>query len=197
MQNNGKSDLALQVRVFEWTQAGGEDKLAPTSDVVASPPATRIPPGAAFTVRVVRTAGAVTAGEKAYRLWIDELPPAVPPRAGGGAVSVRLRYDLPAFFHAPGTESRLTWRAFRAGDSLVVEASNSGTRHARIDKLAVETPQGSISFSQGPLGYILPGSTRRWTSPAGAVLPAANTNVTVVAGVSGSESRPPVTVTEN
>jgi fimbrial chaperone protein len=197
LQNNGKTDLGLQVRIFEWTQLNGEDALAPTSDVVASPPATKIPPGGTYTVRVARTAGAVTTGERAYRVWVDELPPAGPPRTDGGEVNVRLRYDLPAFFHAPGTATKLNWRAFRSGETLVVEASNTGNRHARIEKLSVEGPQGEIAFGKGPLGYVLPGATRRWVAPAGVTLPVVNANVTVVAGVSGSESRLPVTIAGN
>ena len=190
LQNRGPRPMVLQVRVFDWSQVNGQDQIAPTTEVVASPPAMTIPPGQSYTVRLARTAGAVNAGEKSYRLWVDELPPpARPMPAGGGEVDVRLRYDLPAFFRAGDPQPALNWRAYRTGGQLVVEASNSGAGHARIEGLRLDSAQGPISFGRGLNGYVLPGATRRWVAPTGAPLPAANANVTVVAGVGGREIR--------
>ena len=76
LQNNGSEVLSLQLRVFDWSQENGEDRLAPTNEVVASPPVARIAPGSSYTVRIARTSGAAAAdAEESYRLWIDELPP--------------------------------------------------------------------------------------------------------------------------
>jgi len=58
LQNNGVTDLSLQLRVFEWTQVDGEDQLVPTDEVFASPPVARVAPGSNFTIRIARTAGA-------------------------------------------------------------------------------------------------------------------------------------------
>ncbi len=188
VQNRGARPMNLQVRVFDWSQVNGQDRTAPTTDVVASPPAMTIPSGQSYTIRLARTAGAVTTGEKSYRLWIDELPPpARPMPAGGGEVDVRLRYDLPAFFREGDPQPALAWRAYRAGGQLVVEATNTGPGHARIDNLRLDGAQGPVSFGRGLNGYVLPGATRRWVAPTGAPLPAANANVTVVAGVGGRE----------
>jgi fimbrial chaperone protein len=195
LQNRGPRPMTLQVRVFDWSQANGQDQVVPTTDVVASPPAMTIPPGQSYTIRLARTAGAVTSGEKSYRLWIDELPP--PARsmpAGGGEVDVRLRYDLPAFFRAGDPQSNLNWRVYRSGGQLVVEATNSGAGHARVEGLRLEDGQGTVSFGRGLNGYVLPGATRRWVAPTGAPLPAANANVTVMAGVGGREIRQATTI---
>ena len=197
IENTGSSPLSLQIRVFEWSQPGGQDVLAPTTDVVVSPPAATIPPGASYTVRVARTAGAAESGEKSYRLWIDELPPAGPPRPGGGEVAVRLRYDLPVFFHARDAASNVAWRAYRSGEGLVLEATNSGTRHARIEGLKVIAAGSEISFGDGLNGYVLAGTTRRWTGPAGAAPPATNSGVTVVTGAGDGEMRQPITIASN
>ena len=42
LRNVGDSPLNAQIRVFRWIQVNGEDKLEPTEDVIASPPATRL-----------------------------------------------------------------------------------------------------------------------------------------------------------
>ena len=195
VQNRGARPMNLQVRVFDWTQVNGQDQIAPTTEVVASPPAMTIPPGASYTVRIARTAGPVAMGERSYRLWIDELPPpAGQMPSGGGEVDVRLRYDLPAFFRDGDPQPALAWRAYRSGGQLVIEATNSGRSHARIDNLRLEGAQAPISFGSGLNGYVLPGATRRWIAPAGAVLPAADGNVTLVAGVGGREIRQATTI---
>lgn len=183
LQNTGISPVSLQLRVFEWTQSEDAEAIRPTTDVVVSPPAVTIPGNETYTVRVARTAEAVTSGERAYRLWIDEIPVTATASADSVAVDVRLRYDMPLFFGAPGTASDVAWSVARSGGSLVVEAVNRGTGHARIAGLQV----GDAVLGQGLVGYVLPGATRRWVAPAGTALPPANSDVRLVARVDGVE----------
>src|SRR5262245_42609749 len=74
LRNTGSSPIATQIRVFRWSQEDGNERLAPTEDVVASPPAAELHPGQDYVVRVVRLTKSPVAGEEAYRLLIDELP---------------------------------------------------------------------------------------------------------------------------
>jgi fimbrial chaperone protein len=190
LQNNGASELTLQLRVYEWSQVDGEDRLTPTDEVVASPPIARIAPGSNYTVRIARTVGAAASGtEKAYRLWLDELPPETALRDGGGEVGIRLRFDLPVFFHGTDDDANLTWSARREGPDVVLEAANTGRRHARIEGLQLQGRGGtSVSFGQGLNGYVLAGSTRRWTAPVGDAALAGG-SATVVIGPGGNETR--------
>ncbi|MGH6853951.1 MAG: fimbrial biogenesis chaperone, partial [Aestuariivirga sp.] len=45
VSNPGDTPLSAQLRVFKWTRVNGEDTLAPTKDVVASPPLAKLAPG--------------------------------------------------------------------------------------------------------------------------------------------------------
>ena len=56
LRNEGRQPITVQARSFRWTQSGGQEQLRRSGDVVISPPATRLPPGATQTIRVVRTA---------------------------------------------------------------------------------------------------------------------------------------------
>ena len=191
LQNNGTSDITLQLRVYEWSQVNGEDQLTPTDEVVASPPIARIAPGSNYTIRIARTVGAAPAGpEKTYRLWVDELPPESALRDAGGEVGIRLRFDLPVFFHATDGSPNLTWSARQEGGNVVLEARNTGQRHARIEGLELRGRGGAeVSFGEGLNGYVLAGSTRRWVAPAGNADALTGGGATVVTGAGGDESR--------
>jgi fimbrial chaperone protein len=150
----------VQIRVFRWRQAGGRDVLEPTTDVVASPPATTLPPGADYLVRVVRTAERPPAQEESYRLLVDELPDRSQRRAG--TVAFVLRYSIPLFFGPATGASALSWRVARTPAGYAVEARNAGTRRVRIADLGLRDPRGRSVAARGLLGYVLAGSTMRW-----------------------------------
>ena len=179
LRNNGDRPVNVQVRVYGWTQSGGDDQLAPAKDVVASPPAATLQPGTTYTIRVARTAAPVTAGEETYRLLVDELPD-VNVRRPADAVNLVIRYSIPVFFADRSAGAELRWDVRRDGGGLVVEATNTGNRHAKIANLTVASPAGRVSFGQGLNGYVLPGATRRWTAAAGGqrIQPGSSVNIT-------------------
>lgn len=148
LQNNGKDDLSLQLRVFKWSPAEGRDKVVPTSEVVASPPVAHIAPGSSYTIRLARTAGPVKARtEEAYRLWIDELPPAALVRTGGGQVDVRLRLDLPVYFRGAGTSPHVTANLQRPAspERMVGTLTNSDERIATGDRGGEAAPTVALA----------------------------------------------------
>ncbi|WP_026872304.1 fimbrial biogenesis chaperone [Inquilinus limosus] len=177
LRNNGDRPVNVQIRVYKWTQSGGEDQLTPARDVVASPPAAALQPGTTYTIRVARTAAPVTSGEDSYRLLIDELPE-VNVRRPAGSVNLVIRYSIPVFFADRAAGAELRWDVRRDGGSLVVEATNTGSRHAKIANLTVASPAGQVAFGQGLNGYVLPGATRRWTAPGARIQPGSGVTIT-------------------
>jgi fimbrial chaperone protein len=121
LRNEGTTPLNAQIRVFRWSQVNGEDKLEPTTDVVASPPLTKLSPKTDYTVRLVRVSKTPVAKEETYRLFIDELPDAANQR--NRAVNLLLRYSIPVFFYpASGAPASLTWSVDHSGGKLSVVA---------------------------------------------------------------------------
>lgn len=161
--NNASTMLNVQVRVFKWQQLDGGDQLVPTQDVVASPPATSIPPGQTYVVRVARVSQTSVTAEESYRLLIDEIPPATDEPAGK-AVSMVLRTSLPVFFGNPDVVPNLSWRVHQKGANLIVEVANLGKRHVRLSDLAVRSGDTDLRFGSGLTGYVLPGSTRQFNA---------------------------------
>lgn len=182
--NTGAEPVNLQLRVFRWTQANGEDVLDPSTDMLVSPPAATIAPGASYTVRVARTTAAPVAAEQSYRVFVDELPKPVDPGTIGQGVSMVLRTSLPVFVVDPKAFAQLSWKVWQDGDGLHAEASNSGLRHAKITGLTVKPENGAaFVFGEGLNGYVLAGSHKRFDLKldAKAARPAAGTSVQLTA----------------
>src|SRR5215210_1090228 len=90
--NRGGVAAAIQLRAYAWSQNGNQDVLTPTRDIVLSPPIFTLGIDGSQTIRLMLRRGASAAGERTYRLLIDEVP-APNPRAQ--QVQVAMRLSLP------------------------------------------------------------------------------------------------------
>jgi fimbrial chaperone protein len=167
VKNTGKETIKAQVRVFRWSMVNGEEKLEPTTDVVASPPIATIKPDLDYTVRVVRMSKAPVATEETYRLLIDEIPDRKP--AGNGVVNLAFRYSIPVFFLPPTAHKPdLIWSYSRRDGKLFVTATNTGGRRIRIADISAGNGSGKpITVAKGLAGYVLARSSKSWVAPQG------------------------------
>jgi fimbrial chaperone protein len=164
LANTGDAPVAAQVRVFEWLQQDGEDRLADTDAIAISPMITSIPAGGEQVIRVVRLGDAPATADATYRLVVDELPsPDAPP---SGAIELRLRYVVPLFARAREKgEPELDCRV--AGTTL--SCRNTGGSPAQLGASRLVDAQGTAStLTDGLFGYVLPDSERTWSLPAAA-----------------------------
>ena len=175
--NTGSQTLHAQVRVLHWTQPSGEEQLAPSQALVASPPMIELAPGARQLVRVIRTAPADGAREDAYRVLVDELPldSAQPPEQDADAqrgLRFVLRYSVPVFLTPSGdapAAPQLQGRLIEDGGRRVLEVANRGNAHAQLGNLVRIDAQGRrTELVAGLVGYVLAGSTMRWPLAADA-----------------------------
>jgi fimbrial chaperone protein len=161
LKNQDNRPLNVQVRVFKWTQVGGEDKLVPTTDVVASPPIVAVAPNQDYVVRLQRQAAAPAGAEEAYRVVVDQLPN--PNRQRNGTVEVVLRFLVPAFFGSPDlSQPRLRWTVQSRGGRRVLVAENSGDRRIQLANLALKTGGRTVTVQKGLAGYVLGRSQKAW-----------------------------------
>lgn len=164
--NTGSEPVNLQLRAFNWSQTNGEDVLNPTNDLMVSPPAATVPPGASYTVRIARSTTKPVIGEQSYRLLIDELPKPTDPRTVSQALSIVLRTSIPVFFADPQAKAQLTWQLWRDDNGLHAEVSNNGNRHAQISGLAVQAGNRPLlPFGSNLNGYVLANSSKRFDLP--------------------------------
>ncbi len=167
VSNPGDSTTDVQIRLFAWSNAGTEDKYAPSADIAFSPPMFRLAPGAR---QVVRLAALKPGGDKeqAYRLFVDQLPSA---QAQNG-VQMPVRMVLPLFVQPQASGPRgqdaalaaLTWRvAFDASRRKArLTATNDGPRRVRLENLAFVRDGKPQVIAKGLAGYVLAGQARVW-----------------------------------
>lgn len=163
LSNPGDQPLYGQVRLFRWDQVDGDDKLAPTQSLVASPQIIEVAPHASQLVRIVRIDTPSVTAEQSYRMIVDEIPqPTDLPHSG---VMIRLRYALPVFVEPAGAAGQpdLSWHLVHASQGWMLRVDNIGKRRAQI--AAIELVNGdsqAYEINKGLLGYALAGSSRQW-----------------------------------
>lgn len=157
VQNSTGSPMAVQMRLFAWSQTNGEDSYSPSSDLLVSPSIVSIPAGQTQLVRVIRK-GAAGQGEKRFRLVIDQLPD--PAKMRAGVAQTRIRFALPVFVDSDrAAPAKFAWRLTNGA----LELNNSGGATARIVRIDVKGADGrSVPVEQNSLRYVMGSSTIAW-----------------------------------
>jgi fimbrial chaperone protein len=164
VRNDGDAPTLVQTELVAWGQAGGEDRLEPTADLLASPPIFSIAPRTEQIVRIAVRRPAEAGRERAYRLLVTEVPGA--PQPGFAGAHFALKLSLPVFVHAGHAKAapQIAWNgALNANGSLALTAVNSGTRHLQIRTLEVAGQGEALDGRFAGLWYILPGERRTVT----------------------------------
>ncbi len=167
LKDAGQAPMHVQIRVFQWTQVAGKDKLTPSRRLVVSPPMVVLKPNQWQLVRVIR-AGPPPVGhgavESSFRVVVSELPVNTPKAPGLHFV---FAFRLPVFVRPKGAGTlapKLHWSLETNGGKAVLTITNDGNVHARLTKVSFTGRNGRhIVVNKGLFGYVLPGSYRKWT----------------------------------
>lgn len=127
-----------------------------SGDLVVNPSIVTLQPGQQARVRVGLVDPPPADRERAYRLYVSQLPSTTP---AAGAVSVLMRIGIPVFVDAPGMKARpLHWKWRLTAKGAVLNVHNPGTRHVRIDAAGLRRGPHSRPLSLG-LRYLFPGQS--------------------------------------
>lgn len=156
--NDATTPWTGRIRLYQWDQASGRDRLQSTTTLVASPAALRLPPGARQRVRLVRVTGTHDAAgpEQAFRavVFTDDRE--------------QTRYSLPLFISPRQTRPLpVLARLGSRGPGPCVQLHNPGSHRARLQDLTFIDHLGHPhSLQAGLAGYVLAGATVCWPLPA-------------------------------
>lgn len=162
VRNDTRSDpVVVQLRTVAWSQKGGDDVYAPTTDVIATPPIFTLAPGATQVVRVGLRHPTEGDREVSYRLFMREVPPA--PKPGFAGVQIAIEMNLPIFAKPlTTTASQLHWKMDPTTEGAVgVSVHNEGNAHIQLANLVLTAPGAAQPVATYPgFVYVLPGETR-------------------------------------
>jgi fimbrial chaperone protein len=157
LRNEATYPVHAQIRLFRWSQHDGVERLEPTTDVVASPPTTKLDPGIEYVVRVIHASKKPIRPEESFRILVDEIP--VRSSRRPGTVNLVIRHSIPIFVRkADARPPKVDWSAGVSRGSLVLTARNSGEGRLKIHDLQLSQAGRRIAGRTGLLGYVLGGS---------------------------------------
>jgi fimbrial chaperone protein len=160
--NSGEEKVTLQLQLVKWSQDGqGRDVYEPSKDLVFYPQIVSIAAGKEGTVRVGFDQAVVFPVEKAYRLFVQELPVRKP---GEKLVRIALRVGIPVFLAPKDPRPLLSYDRTTISDGrFQVAFKNSGNAHSMIQTITCAglDEAGKEVFSKEVDGwYVLPGTSR-------------------------------------
>jgi fimbrial chaperone protein len=152
--------LEIQTRLFEWTQdADGNDVYVESNDLVYFPRILAIEKQEQRVIRVGLKVPAV-AKEKAYRLFVEELPPPADAEKKGAQILFLLRFGVPIFVRPEKEQlAAVIDRIDAAPGNAVVVVRNTGNQNFQIQSLVLRADAGFEKEIVG--GYILAEATKR------------------------------------
>jgi fimbrial chaperone protein len=160
LTNRDAKPVSVRVSVLRWTQENGEDKYAPTKDVLVSPPIFTIPAGEAQIVRV-GLRHPQPGSNAAYRVIFEEIPSAA--AANAKSIRITLNLNLPLYVLAePEGQAALTWSAWRdSSGAVTLQARNAGNAPVQITEIKTAAA-GKTTLLSREMGVVLPASARNW-----------------------------------
>jgi fimbrial chaperone protein len=161
VRNDGEQTTLVQTQLVAWSQADNEDRVEPTTDLLASPPIFELVPGGVQTVRLALRRAADADRERSYRIIVSEVPG--PPEPGFTGATFALKLSLPVFVDAATTKPvpQLVWTgAVDADGSLALTATNTGSKHVQVRTVDVLHDGPGVDGRHAGPWYVLPGQRR-------------------------------------
>jgi len=172
LANAEDEPVIVQVKVMRWSQAGGEDRLEETRDILATPPVLQLAPKAEQIVRVALRKSPDAVRELSYRVVFQEVPQA--PSKDFQGLRVALRLSVPVFI-APAAgkpKADLSWESRWLDDGrLELSATNHGSAHLQITDFDVAIGPDADLLKGQTARYVLPGSRMSWVLTPDAPVP--------------------------
>ena len=170
--NQANQEIRFEIKAFAWDHDETDAmKLDPTGDITFFPNVLTLAPGKQQRVRVGTTT-AFGATERAYRIFVEELPQGPGAAAPPTAIAMRTRIGIPVFLDAsnPTGHAEIVDMAAQGG-SISTRIRNTGNTHIMVDQIEFQgvNQAGQLVLTRTiPGWYVLAARTRRFAAPISA-----------------------------
>jgi fimbrial chaperone protein len=176
--NPGAQPVLLHLSVQAWDHVTGSDRYLDTRDLLLNPMIFELEPGQQQLVRIGLARPMGNERERAYRLFIREVPQRA--RQKTRQIITVLNLSLPVFV-APVQAGAplLIWRLEQTSAArLTLQVENRGNLHAVVSTIALQRQNGESLASIDRRFYVLPGQARRWDVPGSLAGPGESVTLT-------------------
>lgn len=151
--------LQAQIKLFAWSQDGeGKDSYEESNDLTFFPRLMTLPPQEQRLVRAGIRVPA-TDREKAYRLFIEEIPEPRKPEQQGTQIAVKVRFGVPVFVKPMKEEPQGEIEKIEISKGAVaVTVKNTGNTHFVIQSVSLKA--GDLFAKEISGWYLLAGAAR-------------------------------------
>lgn len=167
--NSGTETIRGQVRLYNWQQINGQEKLSQASSMIVTPAIVSVQPGKKQLIRLVlpKTPDKETGRiEQAYRLMVNELPTTT---AHANGLQFLLSYSVPVFVNQKEDTAAQTLLngvhislAAQNGSAVLI-VDNTQTKHIKLSQVTFTPENGKpVSITPGLLGYTLAKQKMEW-----------------------------------
>lgn len=137
IRNRGTTTTRYQLSAMAWTEpTTGEPRLEPDRELSFFPPLFQLAPGEERKIRVGATVPPGPA-ERAWRLFVEELPQAVDSSPAGASVRIRTRFALPVFLAPALPRASAAVSLVRPGGDVAAVLENRGNVRVKPSQLSV------------------------------------------------------------
>jgi fimbrial chaperone protein len=156
--NTGEAK-AFEVRAMSWKQENRNDSYESTSHLLIAPTTFRLENGASQVVRI-QLNRPLDAAEHAYRVFVDEVPPAQEIRANSLKTVVSMAVPV---FVAPSTgplaKGSASMKAALAQDVVHIELRNTGKANLKVREWVLSSARAGDLLKVPSAAYLLAGNT--------------------------------------
>jgi len=162
IRNEHDEPVTLQFETMEWSQdAQGQDAYVPTKDLVLFPKIVTVAAHSDKLIRLGYQGPTVTNQERAYRVYLTELPVSKP---GQATLQMAMRLGLPVFISPAQGHPTLEIIAIAVTQDMArLLVKNPSNQHAYVKTIRVagQAASGAELFTgEGAGWYLLPGNQR-------------------------------------
>jgi fimbrial chaperone protein len=156
---NTEDTKTFEVRAVSWKQQNRADTYAPTDELLLAPATFRLEKGASQVVRI-QLNRKLDGNEHAYRVFIDEVPPAKEVRATSLKTVVSMAIPV---FVAPATgpvaKGQAEMKASLANNVINIELRNTGKANLKLREWVVSSAKAGDLLKVPSAAYVLTGNT--------------------------------------
>jgi fimbrial chaperone protein len=162
---NTEEAKTFEVRAVSWQQQNREDKYAKSDDLLLAPATFKLEKGASQVVRI-QLNRKLDGDEHAYRVFIDEVPPAKEIR--GNALKTVVSMAIPVFVapaSGPVAKGQAEMKASLAKDVISIELRNTGKANLKLREWVLSSAKAGDLLKVPSAAYVLNGNTMTASYP--------------------------------